>query len=59
MGLSLGHLLILAVVLLLFGTKRLPDLATALGKSARAFREALNGTGNGKSGSGQDEIKKS
>lgn len=48
MGLSLGHLLILAVVLLLFGTKRLPALATALGKSMRAFREALDGSGGGR-----------
>ena len=39
MGLSLGHLLILGLVLLLFGTKRLPDLASAVGKSVRAFRE--------------------
>lgn len=42
MGLSLGHLLILSVILLLFGTRKLPELATALGKSARAFREALD-----------------
>lgn len=41
MGLSLGHLLILAVILLLFGTKKLPELASALGKSARAFKNAL------------------
>lgn len=43
MGLSLGHLLVLGVIVLLFGGKRLPEIATALGKSARAFREALNG----------------
>jgi sec-independent protein translocase protein TatA len=41
MGLSLGHLLILALVILLFGTRRLPELGTALGKSVKAFREAL------------------
>lgn len=43
MGLSFGHLLILAVVILLFGTRRLPELGTAFGKSMRAFREALKG----------------
>ena len=43
MGLSLGHLLILGVVILLFGTRRLPELASALGKTAKAFRDAVNG----------------
>lgn len=47
MGLSLGHILILAVILLLFGGRRLPELASALGKSMRAFREALNGSSSG------------
>lgn len=55
MGLSLGHLLILAVVLLLFGTKRLPALATALGKSMRAFREALEGKSGGRLESDSDQ----
>ncbi|HEX8143668.1 MAG TPA: twin-arginine translocase TatA/TatE family subunit [Pyrinomonadaceae bacterium] len=32
-------LLILAVVILLFGASRLPQLAKSLGKSKRAFRE--------------------
>ena len=32
-------LLILLVVLLLFGAKRLPDLARALGKSLREFKK--------------------
>ncbi|MBI3558384.1 MAG: twin-arginine translocase TatA/TatE family subunit [Deltaproteobacteria bacterium] len=47
MGLSLGHLLILGVILLLFGTRRLPELASALGKTARAFRDSLNGPDGG------------
>lgn len=51
MGLSLGHILILAVILLLFGGRRIPELASALGKSMRAFREALNGSSSGKLGS--------
>lgn len=42
-GLSLGHLLILSVVVLLFGSKRLPDLGTALGKGMQAFKKGLSG----------------
>lgn len=42
-GLSLGHLLILAVVVLLFGAKRLPELGSALGKGMRAFKTGLSG----------------
>ena len=45
MGISLGHLLIAALVILLFGPKRLPELASALGKSMRAFREAMESKG--------------
>lgn len=33
--------LILAVLLLLFGAKRLPELARSLGKSVRGFKESL------------------
>ena len=36
-------LIILAIVLLLFGAKRLPDLARGLGTSARELRKGLNG----------------
>lgn len=43
MGLSLGHLLIVLVVVLLFGARRLPELGTALGKGMRAFRKGLEG----------------
>ncbi|MGE0616349.1 MAG: twin-arginine translocase TatA/TatE family subunit [Bacteriovoracia bacterium] len=42
-GLSLGHLLILLVVILLFGAKRLPELGGALGKGLRAFKKGLDG----------------
>ncbi len=38
------HLLFLAAVaLIVLGPKRLPELARALGKGMREFREALNG----------------
>jgi sec-independent protein translocase protein TatA len=35
-------LLILAIVFLLFGASRLPQLAKALGQSKRAFREGID-----------------
>jgi sec-independent protein translocase protein TatA len=38
------HLLILLVIiLLLFGAKRIPDLARSLGRGAREFREGISG----------------
>ncbi len=42
-------LILLAVILLLFGAKKLPDLARSLGSSAKEFREGL------KEGSEEDE----
>ncbi len=42
-GLSGGHLLILAVVVLLFGNRRLPELGSALGKGIHAFKKGLEG----------------
>ena len=42
-GLSLGHLLILAVIVLLFGARRLPELGHALGKGMGAFKKGLEG----------------
>lgn len=34
-------IILLAVILLLFGAKKLPDLARSLGSSAREFRQGL------------------
>lgn len=42
-GLSLGHLLILSVVVLLFGSRRLPELGSALGRGVSAFKKGLAG----------------
>jgi sec-independent protein translocase protein TatA len=42
-GLSGGHLLILAVIVLLFGSKRLPELGSALGRGVNAFKKGLEG----------------
>ncbi len=43
-NLGWGELLvILAIVLLLFGAKKLPDLAQGLGKSLKIFKQSLKG----------------
>jgi sec-independent protein translocase protein TatA len=52
-GLSGGHLLIVAVVVLLFGSRRLPELGSALGNGIRAFKKGLEG----KSGTDDDTKK--
>jgi TatA/E family protein of Tat protein translocase len=45
-GLGFGEtLLILAVILLFFGPKRLPDAAASLGKGIREFKRAVSGVG--------------
>ena len=35
--------IILVIVLLLFGAKRIPELAKGLGKGMREFKDAMNG----------------
>lgn len=40
-GLSTGHLVILGIVVLLFGSKRLPELGSGMGKTIRSFKAAL------------------
>jgi sec-independent protein translocase protein TatA len=43
-GLGFGEmLLIVAVLLLLFGAKRLPEVAQGMGKGIRDFKRAING----------------
>lgn len=43
-GLGFGELLLIfAVFLLLFGAKRLPEVAQGMGKGIRDFKRALNG----------------
>jgi sec-independent protein translocase protein TatA len=39
-------LIILAIVLLLFGAKKLPELSRSLGSSARELRKGLSGDGD-------------
>ncbi len=36
-------LIVLAVVLLMFGTKKVPELARSLGQASREFREGMHG----------------
>ncbi|MGF1470588.1 MAG: twin-arginine translocase TatA/TatE family subunit [Rubrobacteraceae bacterium] len=40
-------LIILGVVVLLFGAKRIPELARSLGSGAREFRQGLTGENEG------------
>ena len=42
-GLSASHLIILGIIALLFGAKRLPELGSGLGKGMRAFKDAMDG----------------
>ena len=39
-------IIILAIILLLFGAKKLPDLARSLGSSASELRKGLSGDGD-------------
>ena len=46
-NLGMGELIvILCIVLLLFGAKRLPEVSKSLGKSIRSFKEGMSDTGN-------------
>ena len=42
-GLSLGHLVVLLILVLLFGGRRLPELGAGLGRGLRAFKKGLDG----------------
>ena len=49
-GLGTGEVVVLlAVVLLFFGAKRIPDLARGLGKGIKEFKDAKNGVEEEKS----------
>lgn len=41
-------LIILAIVVFFFGAKRIPDLATGLGKAIRGFRRSVRDDAEGK-----------
>lgn len=42
-GISGEHLLVLLVILIIFGPKRLPDLGHSIGKTMKNFKDALAG----------------
>jgi sec-independent protein translocase protein TatA len=42
-GISGEHLLILGIVLLIFGPRRLPELGHTLGKAIRNFKDSISG----------------
>ena len=42
-GISGEHLLILGLILLIFGPRRLPELGSTLGKAFRNFKDAISG----------------
>ena len=42
-GFSGEHLLVLLVILLIFGPKRLPDLGHSIGRTLKNFKDAMNG----------------
>lgn len=43
-GLSASHMIVVGVVVLLFGPKRLPELGSSFGKAIRAFKNATDGS---------------
>lgn len=46
MNLGIGEIIvILVVVLLLFGAKRLPEIGRAIGKGIKEFKEGVKGEG--------------
>jgi TatA/E family protein of Tat protein translocase len=42
-GISAEHLLIMGVILLVLGPRRLPELGNTLGKAIRNFKDAIGG----------------
>jgi len=55
-GISIWQLLIiLAIVIMLFGTKRLRTLGSDLGSAVKGFRKSMQDDGSGDAGSGQDQ----
>lgn len=43
-GISGEHLLILLVILLIFGPRRLPDLGHSIGRTMKNFKDGLSGS---------------
>ena len=47
-GISGEHLVVLVVILLIFGPKRLPQLGNTLGKAIKNFKDAVSGVEDAK-----------
>lgn len=45
-GLSGEHLLVILVILLIFGPRRLPDLGHSIGRTLKNFKDGMNGVTN-------------
>lgn len=43
LGISLSHIVILGIILLLVGPKRLPEVGFKLGKALKNFKDAMSG----------------
>ena len=57
-GISIWQLLIvLVIVLLLFGTKRLKNIGSDLGGAVKGFRSAMSGDGSGDNDKEEDDAK--
>ena len=53
---SIWHwLLVLVIVLLIFGPRKLPDVGRGLGEAIRGFRESLRGSDTGSAQSGTEQ----
>lgn len=42
-GISFEHLLVLGVILLVFGPRRLPELGQSIGRALKNFKDAMGG----------------
>jgi sec-independent protein translocase protein TatA len=58
-GISGEHLLILGIVLLIFGPRRLPELGNTLGKAIKNFKDSLSGVEEAKYRKIEEEQQKS
>jgi sec-independent protein translocase protein TatA len=58
-GLSGEHLILIAIILLIFGPKRLPELGNTLGKAIRNFKDSVSGVEEAKFRKIAEEEKKS
>ena len=47
-GISGEHIVVLVVILLLFGPKRLPELGNTLGKAIKNFKDSMSGVEDAK-----------